>query len=161
MLPDSPVNVRRKKAGLILGALTSCGIGAFSLLTGPPTHVPALLALAFVVIANAGIVFYAWPATDRFLVRVGDERKRGSRKGGPPGLGLDGAAGHEPAAAGRQPLLRALARLMPPAAGRRWLAEAESLLFEMPAGRCGKAVRSYLVSAPRLVLMMCRASRRG
>ena len=54
-------------------------------------------------------------------------------------------------------MLRAVARLMPPAAGRRWLAEADSLLFEVPAGRRGKVVRSYLLSAPRLVLMMWAA----
>jgi hypothetical protein len=42
---------------------------------------------------------------------------------------------------------------MPPAAGRRWLAEAESLLFEIAVGQRGKAVRSYLFSAPRLLVM--------
>jgi hypothetical protein len=154
MLSDAPVNARRKKALLILGALTSCGFGAFSLLTGPPAHAPAFLALAFVVIADAGIVCYAWPATDGFLLRARGERKRGTGKNGPSALGLDHTARDAPAAAPGRPLLRAAARLMPQAAGRRWLAEAESLLFEMPAGRRGKAVRSYLRSAPRLALMM-------
>jgi len=51
-------------------------------------------------------------------------------------------------------VLRAVARLMPPAAGRRWLAEADSLLFEVAAGRRGKTVRSYLLSATRLVVLM-------
>jgi hypothetical protein len=154
MLPDSPVPARRKKALLILGALTSCGIGVFSLLAGPPTHAPAILALAFVVVANAGIVYYAWPATDGFLLRARGERKRGTGRGGSSALGLDHTAGQAPAPTPGRPVLRAAARLMPRAAGRRWLAEAESLLFEMPARQRGKAVRSYLRSAPRLALMM-------
>ncbi|HEY6312708.1 MAG TPA: hypothetical protein VIY52_18165 [Streptosporangiaceae bacterium] len=43
---------------------------------------------------------------------------------------------------------------MPPAQGRRWLAEADSLLFEVAPSRRAKAVRSYLLSAPRLLAMM-------
>jgi hypothetical protein len=46
---------------------------------------------------------------------------------------------------------------MPPAAGRRCLAEADSLPFEVSAGRRGKVVRSYLLSARRLMLMMWAA----
>lgn len=154
MLPDAPVDARRKKAGLILGALTSCGIGVISLLTGPPTRLPGLLALAFVVFANAGIVVYAWPATDGFLVRVRGQRNGRGPGGSQAGIGVDAGTGPVPGAAAPRAVLRAVARLMPAAAGRRWLAEAESLLFEMPAGRRGQAVRSYLRSAPRLAVMM-------
>jgi hypothetical protein len=50
--------------------------------------------------------------------------------------------------------LAVVARLMPASAGRRWLAEAESLLAEVAAARRGAAVRSYLLSAPRLAAMM-------
>lgn len=149
MLPDSPVNASRKKAGLIGGALISCGVAVYALLAGSPAHLPEFLVLGFVVVSNAGIVCYAWPATDGFLVRVRGERKRGS----PSGLVLDGHAGPAPAAGG-PPALRAVARLMPTAAGRRWLAEADSVLSEMDAGRRGQAVRSYLLSAPRLAVMM-------
>jgi hypothetical protein len=39
-------------------------------------------------------------------------------------------------------------------AGRRWLAEAESLLSEITAAQRGAATRSYLLSAPRLAVMM-------
>jgi len=47
-----------------------------------------------------------------------------------------------------------VSRLMLASAGRRWLAEAESLLAEITAARRGAAVRSYLLSAPRLAAMM-------
>ena len=47
-----------------------------------------------------------------------------------------------------------MSRLMPRSAGRRWLAEAESLLAEVTAARRGAVVRSYLLSAPRLAVMM-------
>jgi hypothetical protein len=159
MLPESPVPARHKKAGLIFGAVTSCGFGVFSLLTGPPTRLPAILALAFVVIADAGIVIYAWPATDGFLVRARRQHGRPVRNGGPGGRGLsarglDGEAGHVPGVAAGRLALRAAAWLMPRAAGRRWRAEAESVLFEMPAGWRGRAVRSYLRSAPRLAMML-------
>ena len=50
--------------------------------------------------------------------------------------------------------LAVVSRLMPASAGRRWLAESESLLAEVAAARRGAAVRSYLRSAPRLVVMM-------
>jgi hypothetical protein len=149
MLPGAPVNGRQKMAGLIGGALTSCGIAAYALLTGPPPHLPEFLVLGLVVLANAGIVRYAWPATDGFLIRARGERGPGS----PSGFGLDGRAGPAPGAGG-PPALRAMARLMPSAAGRRWLAEADSVLSEMAAERRGKAARSYLASAPRLVMMM-------
>ena len=60
-------------------------------------------------------------------------------------------------------LLSVVSRLMPASAGRRWLAEAESLLAEVTAARRGAAVRSYLLSAPRLAVMMWarRALRRA
>jgi hypothetical protein len=47
-----------------------------------------------------------------------------------------------------------VSRMMPGSAGRRWLAEAESLLSEIAAARRGAAVRSYLRSAPRLTVVM-------
>lgn len=42
--------------------------------------------------------------------------------------------------------LAVLSRLMPVSAGRRWLAEAQSVLAEVTAARRGAAVRSYLLS---------------
>ncbi|MGH3258597.1 MAG: hypothetical protein ACRDOU_24905 [Streptosporangiaceae bacterium] len=51
-------------------------------------------------------------------------------------------------------MLVVVSRMMPGPAGRRWLAEAESLLSEIAPARRGAAIRSYVLSAPRLVLMM-------
>jgi hypothetical protein len=45
-------------------------------------------------------------------------------------------------------------RLMPRSAGDRWLAEAESTLSEITKARRGPALRSYLLSVPRLVPVM-------
>jgi hypothetical protein len=63
----------------------------------------------------------------------------------------DGPAG---AAAHRWRTLVMVSRLMPGPAGCRWLAEAESVLAEIAAARRGAAIRSYLLSALRLAVMM-------
>jgi hypothetical protein len=156
MLPERPLNAKPRKAVLISGAITSCGFGSMALLLGhAPPNALSFLALASVFAANAGIVFYAWPTTDGFLIQDRGSRKR--RKGGPSGLGPAAAAAARtpaPPTPGRHPALRATARLMPRTAGRRWLAEAESLLFEMPAAQRRKALRSYLLSAPRLLALL-------
>ena len=133
MLPEFPVSSRRKRAALIFGALVSCGFTTYTVLTGPPPRVGTFVALACVVVGYAAVLFVGWPDTDGFLIRVRSERTA----------------------------LRAVARLMPRAAGRRWLAEAESLLFEMSAARRGRAIRSYLCSAPRLAGMMWARRLRG
>jgi hypothetical protein len=51
-------------------------------------------------------------------------------------------------------MLALVSRLMPRPAGRRWLAEAESLLSEIAPDRRGAAIRSYLLCAPQLVVMV-------
>jgi hypothetical protein len=169
MFPEAPVDARRKKIGLLFGTGTSCAIAVLALLTGPAPHVMAFVALAVVVIFNAGVLYFGWPRTDGFLVEV-----PGGRKGRSAGHGRTGGAGIASGAADRGPvprmavgvrrvlraagggrsLLLVAALLMPSAAGRRWLAEAESLLFELVPGRRGRALRSYLWSAPRLVVLM-------
>jgi len=47
-----------------------------------------------------------------------------------------------------------VSRMMPGPAGRRWLAEAESVLCEIAAVRRAAAARSYLLSSPRLAAVM-------
>ena len=138
MPPGPPFSAKQKKVVLVTSAMASCGVAAIALLAAGLNDL-TLLALAGVVIGNAGFAYIGWPAS-----------------GGPAAgvrHGRDGEAGRAPAAS--LPLvLRAVARLMPPMAGRRWLAEAGSLLFEVAAGRRGRVVRSYLLSAPRLVVLM-------
>ena len=153
MLPEAPVPAKRKQALLVAGAMTSCGIAVWALLTGPPLHVSTVLAAACVVLGIAAVVYVGWPDSDGFLIRLHGRRKSGGRDGGPAGRGRSGIPGTAPAPAGR-PVLRAVARLMPPAAGRRWLAEANSLLFELALGQRRQAVRSYLRSAPALIVAM-------
>jgi len=83
-------------------------------------------------------------------------RGRGSRRRGGDltghGRADDGAPGD--AAASQWHMLAMVSRLMPRPAGRRWLAEAESLLSEIAPVQRGAAIRSYLLSAPRLAVMM-------
>ena len=47
-----------------------------------------------------------------------------------------------------------VSRMMPGPAGRRWLAEAGSVLWEITAAQRATAVRSYLLSGPRLAAVM-------
>ncbi len=68
--------------------------------------------------------------------------------------GRDGDDGPDGRAAHQWRTLAVVSRLMPGPAGRRWLAEAESLLAELTPARRGPAVRSYLLSAPRLTVML-------
>ncbi len=158
LMPESPRHAKQRKRGLVVCATFGGLIDVRSLYSSLPSP-HALVGLTLLLAANAGIVWYAWPATDGFLVRPA----RRGRKGIPRGHGRDGGAGLAPPVSGpwpgtgRWPVLRAVSRLMPRAAGRRWLAEAESLLFEVPAGWRRTVVRSYLRSAPRLVLAMWAA----
>jgi hypothetical protein len=84
------------------------------------------------------------------------DSSRGGWRGKGSGLSGRGRDDDGPAveAAHRWRTLTVVSRLMPASAGRRWLAEAESLLAEAAAARRGAAVRSYLLSAPRLAVTM-------
>jgi len=82
----------------------------------------------------------------------GGRGRRSGRGSGLSGRGRDDDDG--PAAAHRWRMLVMVSRLMPGPAGRRWLAEAESLLSEIAPVRRGAAIRSYLLSAAGLAVMM-------
>jgi hypothetical protein len=49
--------------------------------------------------------------------------------------------------------MRLAARLMPPSAGMRWLAEAESFLAEASSELRHGAIGSYLAGAPHLIAL--------
>jgi len=139
-----PGKERRKKRGRA-GGFIGCGAVIVSGLLQPgwqwvplAVGVPAAIAVA----AGGGLP---------------GGRRRGS---GLSGRGRDDD-GPADAAAHRWRMLVMVSRLMPGPAGRRWLAEAESLLSEITAARRGAAIRSYLLSAPRLAAMMwAREARR-
>lgn len=97
------------------------------------------------------------------VLTVGDLRGGGWRgHGSGSGLSRGGRDDDGPAgAAHRRRMLAMVSRLMPGPGGRRWLAEAESLLSEIAPARRSAAIRSYLLSAPGLVAMMwAREARR-
>ena len=76
--------------------------------------------------------------------------RKGSGRGRDSGLSARGRDADRRAdeVVHRRRTLAVVSRLMPASAGRRWLAEAESVLAEVPADGRSAAVRSYLRSAP-------------
>jgi hypothetical protein len=135
---------RRKKRGRAGGFIASGTIVISGLFQPGWQWVPFAVGTAAVVAVAAG----------------GLPGGRG-RGGGLSGRGRDDDDGPAGPAAHRWHTLAAVSRLMPGPAGRRWLAEAESLLSEITPARRGAAVRSYLLSAPRLAVMMwARAAQR-
>jgi hypothetical protein len=138
MMPDIDREERRKKRAPVVVFIV-CGTAVVSGLFQPDWRwVPFAVGMSAAIAVGAGID------------RPGG-RGRGSGLGG---RGRDDDDGPVGAAAHRWHMLVMVSRLMPRSAGRRWLAEAESLLSEITATRRGAAIRSYLLSAPRLVVMM-------
>ena len=139
-MPDIDREERRKKRAPVV-AFIVCGTAVVSGLFQPDWQwVPLAVGMSAAIAVGASI-------------DLPGARRRGS---GLSGRGRDGDDDDGPvgAAAHRWPMLVMVSRLMPWSAGRRWLAEAESLLSEITAARRGAAIRSYLLSAPRLVVMM-------
>jgi hypothetical protein len=117
--------------------------------------------MAYVVLSASGFGAWEWlPLVAGVIIIIviaaaGIAGPRGRlRGGGLGGRGRDSNDGPAGPAAPRWRMLVMVSRLMPRSAGRRWLAEAESLLSEIVAARRGAAVCSYLLSAPRLAVMM-------
>ncbi len=117
--------------------------------------------MAYVVLSASRFSTWEWAPLAAgliIIIAIAVEGVVGRRGGRGSGSGLrgrgreddDGPAG---AAAYRWRMLVMVSRLMPRSAGCRWLAEAQSLLSEIAATRRGAAIRSYLLSAPRLVVM--------
>jgi len=83
-------------------------------------------------------------------IAVAELEPDGSRRKGSglSGHGRDDGDGPAGDAVHRWRTLAVVSRLMPASAGRRWLAEAESLLAEVTAARRGAAARSYCCRRP-------------
>ena len=150
MMPDlDPRTERRKKRGRAAGLIMT-GTLVTSVLFHPGwtwlgTNPENWVLLAVGIVVGVAVVLSA-------------DLPGGRGRGGPErGSGLSGRGrddGHAGAAAHRWRMLAIVSRLMPRSAGRRWLAEAESLLSEIAPVRRGAAIRSYLLSAPGLAVMM-------
>jgi hypothetical protein len=119
----------------------------------------AMVAMTVLVIIRPGwtwvpVAFVITVASlSTIAVRGGLPRAR-SRSFGLSVRGRDHDDGPVSAAAYQWRVLVMMSRTMPRSAGRRWLAEADSLLSEITATGRGAAIRSYLASAPRLVAVM-------
>jgi hypothetical protein len=144
--------VKKRGIGWLAGAVMWIAIGA-AVVLGPERAgwVRVTAACGYSLAALSFIAVYA------------ARRRRGRGTGsGLSVRGRDDADGPDGEAVHRWRTLAVVSRLMPAAAGRRWLAEAESLLAEITPARRGAAVRSYLRSAPRLAVMMwARQALRG
>ena len=138
-----PCQERRKKRGRVAGFIGSGTIVVSGLFQ------PGWQWLPFAVGVSAAVAVAASGDLPR-------GRRRGShgRGSGLSGRGRDDDDGPAGPTAHRWRMLVMVSRLMPGPAGRRWLSEAESLLSEITAARRGAAVHSYLLSAPRLAVMM-------
>jgi hypothetical protein len=139
MMPGIDREEPRRKRALVVVFIV-CGTAAVSVLFRPDLQwVPLAVGMSAVIAVGASTV-------------LPGGRGRGS------GLGERGRDDDDDRPAGasahRWHMLVRVSRLMPRSAGRRWLAEAESVLSEITATRRGAAIRSYLLSAPRLVVMM-------
>ena len=151
LLPDTDPRKERRKQRARAGAfITAVAMAALVIFQPGWTWVPSagVIAISVIsVIAGRG----GLPGGRAIGRGKGSGHGKGS---GLSALGLDGDDGPAGAAAHRWHLLVMASRLMPRSAGGRWLAEAESLLSEITAARRDAAIRSYLLSAPRLVVMM-------
>jgi hypothetical protein len=145
MMPDINPRKVRVKQRVRVGICIAMGAMVVLLLLRPGwTWVP----VAFVI----AVSFISPIASTGDL--PGGRRRGGSRGSGLSARGRDDDGGPVGVVAHRWRTLVMMSRLMPRSAGQRWLTEAESLLSEIRAARRGAAIRSYLLSAPGLVLMM-------
>jgi hypothetical protein len=146
MMPDVNPRKERVKQQARVGLCVAMGaMTVLLLIQAGWTWVPVAFVIAVSVISP--------------IARTGDlpgGRRRGGSgsSSGLSGHGRDDHGGPVSEAAHRWRMLVMLSGLMPLSAGQRWLTEAESLLSEITAARRGAAIRSYLLSAPGLVVMM-------
>jgi hypothetical protein len=150
MMPDIDREERRKKRVPVISSI-SCGALVVTVVVQSLQPgwqwLPLAVGIAAATAVGVSIDPPGRPGTGR--------RRRGRRSGsGFSGRGRDDDDGPGGATAHRWRMLVMASRLMPRSAGCRWLAEAESLLSEITAARRGTAIRSYLLSAPRLAVVV-------
>jgi len=146
MMPDIDREARRKKRAPVIGLILFGTLVVAALLQA---FLPGWQWVSFAVGVSA--VTAVGVSIDPPRRHGRSSRRSGS---GRTGHGRDDDDGPADAAVYRWRVLAMVSRLMPRAAGRRWLAEAESLLPDIAPARRGAAIRSYLLSAPRLVVIM-------
>jgi hypothetical protein len=163
MTPDiDPGEVRRRNLGRVSALIGSCTMGISALFQPAWEWVPIAVGMSAAIAVAASADRPGRRRRDSgltgraliLLIREGPVTGgRGSGRGvtGPGRDDDDGPAG---ATAHQWRVLAMVSRLMPGPVGRRWLAEAESLLSEIAPVRRGAAIRSYLLSAPWLAVMM-------
>jgi hypothetical protein len=141
-----PREEARKKRVRVAVVITACAAMASAVLSGTRFNAWQWAPWVLGIIAIAVFTAIAMAANGGRPAGRGRDRVIGGR-----GRDDDGPAG---AAAHQWRALVMVSRLMPRSAGRRWLAEAECLLSEIAAAQRGAAICSYLLSAPRLAVMM-------
>jgi hypothetical protein len=152
MMPDVEREARRGKFVPYIGWIMTVALVAeavcMTLLPKAWQWVPIGVGIVAVTIIGAAI---DPPGRDE----LGSRRRRArSRRGLVAADGADGEAAPAEKMPGRPSLMTLASWLMPRAAGRRWLAEADSLLSEIAPARRARAIRSYLWSAPPLAAML-------
>jgi hypothetical protein len=156
MMPDFSRLSRRKRlvltaVGATVGIVILLGRGYGSAIGIPSVAGPVGAFVGNIVTCTGllGIILAAhlarglWP--NRRSVQRRHERERG---------GAGAGAGPEWIPLRWWRLLSAVSRLMPSAPGRRWLAEAASFLAEAATKDRRSALRSYLISTPRVLVVL-------
>ena len=147
MMPpiDSRYDARKKRARVAM-FINGGAIVASSALGGTRFSgwrwAPWILALTLIIVFTAISMNSGGGLRGRPGIRglSGRDRAAGDR--------FDGLVAH------RWHGLVMVSRMMPGLAGRRWLAEAESVLWEIAAAQRATVVRSYLRSGPRVAAAM-------
>jgi hypothetical protein len=149
MMPRTRLEWVEKLAGA--GMWIAIGASSFVVSTRPEWKWAAAGCIMTLAVVNAAAGIPRRLAGRQLVLRKGGGRGRDSSLSG---RGRDDDGGPTGEAVRGWRALAVVSRLMPASAGRRWRAEAESLLAEVTAARRGAVVRSYLLSAPRLAVMM-------
>ena len=151
--PDSPVPAARREPSrppLVAIVTVSGVIAVAAAIVSVPVPVGTVSGVVVIgTVAVAGVVVIARLEGKEFPLLRGlfsVAVRRAVRHGsGQAESGLVAGAGWR--------AMRLAAWLMPRAAGRRWLAEAESFAAEAPPALRRGAIRSYLTGAPQVIMV--------